>query len=107
MPGFLVNMSSTVTCAHTGRATPSVPNPRVMADSQPTVLLSTPWVVTGCAMPPPTGGNGPDIMGQMLVGTTRVFSNGQPLVVQSSSSVAAATGIPLMILVTQVRVSAQ
>jgi hypothetical protein len=35
-----------------------------------------------------------------------VFGNGQPLVVQSSTSICAPTGTPLMITVTQTRVSA-
>jgi hypothetical protein len=35
-----------------------------------------------------------------------VLANGQPLVVQSSTSICAPTGTPLMITVTQARVSA-
>jgi hypothetical protein len=40
------------------------------------------------------------------VGTTRVLAGGQPLVVQSSSSVCAPTGTPMIVAVTQARVSA-
>ena len=39
-------------------------------------------------------------------GTTRVLSNGQPLVVQSSKAICAPTGTPLIIAVTQTRVAA-
>jgi len=47
------------------------------------------------------------VTAQWLVGTTRVLSNGQPLVVQSSQGVCAPTGAPLLIVTTQPRASAQ
>jgi hypothetical protein len=46
------------------------------------------------------------VTAQWLVGTTRVTSNGQPLLVQSSQAICAPTGTPLIIVVTQVRVTA-
>jgi hypothetical protein len=46
------------------------------------------------------------VTGQWLVGTTRVTSLGQPLVVQSSQGICAPTGTPLLIVATQTRVSA-
>ena len=106
MPGFLVHVGAQVLCAHAGQATPTVTNPRVTVSGQPTVLLTTPYVVAGCTFPPPTAGNGPCVTGQWLVGTTRVTSLGQPLVVQSSQGICAPTGTPLLIVVTQTRVSA-
>ena len=106
MPGFLVHVGAPVLCAHAGQATPTVPNPRVTVSGQPTVLLTTPYVVAGCTFPPPTAGNGPCVTGQWLVGTIRVTSLGQPLVVQSSQGICAPTGTPLLIVVTQTRVSA-
>jgi hypothetical protein len=106
MPGFLVHVGATVTCAHGGQAQPTVPNPRVTVSGQPTVTIAGPYVVAGCAFPPPAAANGPCVTAQWLVGTTRVLSNGQPLVVQSSQAICAPTGTPLLILVTQVRVTA-
>ena len=105
MPGFLVHVGAQVLCAHAGQATPTVANPRVTVSGQPTVLLTTPYVVAGCTFPPPTAGNGPCVTGQWLVGTTRVTSLGQPLVVQSSQGICAPTGTPLLIVATQTRVS--
>ena len=105
MPGFLVHVGAQVLCSHGGQAQPTVPNPRVLVSGQPTVLMTAPYVVAGCALPPPPGANGPCVAAQWLSGTTRVFSNGQPLVVQSSQAICAPTGTPLMILVTQTRVS--
>lgn len=106
MPGFLVHVGAQVLCAHAGQATPTAPNPRVTVSGQPTVLITAPYMVAGCTLPPPTVANGPCISAQWLVGTTRVTSNGQPLVVQSSQAICAPTGTPLMILLTQTRVSA-
>lgn len=106
MPGFLVHVGAQVLCAHGGQAQPTAPNPRVLVSGQPTVLMTAPYVVAGCAMPPPPAGNGPCVTAQWLVGTVRVTSNGQPLVVQSSQAICAPTGTPLMIVMTQTRVSA-
>jgi len=106
MPGFLLHVGATVLCAHGGQAQATVPNPRVLVSGQPTVALTAPWVVAGCALPPPPAANGPCVTAQWLVGTTRVLSNGQPLLVQSSQAICAPTGTPLIIAVTQVRASA-
>ncbi len=106
MPGFLVHVGAQVLCSHAGQAQPTVPNPRVLVNGMPTVLVSAPYVVAGCTFPPPPAANGPCVTAQWIVGTTRVMSNGQPLVVQSSQAICAPTGTPLLILVTQTRVIA-
>lgn len=92
-------------CAHAGQATPTVPNPRVTVSGQPTVLLSAPYVVAGCPFNI-SGAPSPCVTAQWIVGTTRVTSNGQPLVVQSSQAICTPNGTPLMIVMTQTRVSA-
>jgi len=106
VPGFLVHVGAQVLCSHAGQATPTAPNPRVAVSGQPTVLIAPPYVVAGCTFPPPPGANGPCVTAQWVSGTTRVLSNGQPLVVQSSQAICAPTGTPLIIAVTQTRVSA-
>lgn len=106
MPGFLVHVGAQVMCMHAGQATPTVPNPRVTVSGQPTVLMTTPYLVAGCTLPPPPAANGPCVTAQWLSGTTRVFSNGQPLLVQSSQAICAPSGTPLLIIATQPRVSA-
>jgi len=106
MPGFLVHVGAQVLCSHAGQATPTVPNPRVTVSGQPTVFVTTPYVIAGCALPPPPAANGPCVTAQWLVGTTRVTSNGQPLLVQSSQAICVPTGTPLLIIATQLRVSA-
>ena len=106
MPGLLVHVGAQVVCTHQGQAQPNVPNPRVSVSGQATVLLSSPYVVAGCGMPPPTAGNGPCVTGQWLSGTTRVSSGGQPFVIDSGSSLCAPTGTPLLVTETQTRVTA-
>lgn len=105
MPGFLVHVGAQVKCAHAGTATPTVPNPRVLVSGQPTATIAAPYVVAGCTMPPPPGGNGPCVTAQWIRGSMRVLSNGQPLVLFDSQSICAPTGTPLLILATQVRVT--
>lgn len=106
MPGYLLHVGAQVLCAHAGQASPTAPNPRVTVSGQPTVLMTAPYTVVGCTFPPPNAANGPCVTAQWMSGTTRVLSNGQPLLVQSSQAVCAPTGTPLSIVVTQIRVSA-
>ena len=106
MPGFLVHVGAQVMCAHGGQAQPTVPNPRVMVSAQLTVTIAPPYVVAGCTLPPPILANGPCVTASWITGSVRVLSNGQPLVVQSSTSICVPTGTPLIITVTQTRVSA-
>jgi hypothetical protein len=97
-------MGATVMCAHGGQAMATAPNPRVVLGGQPSVLLSTPWTVAGCPLvPPPLP---PCVTGLWVVGTVRVMSNGQPLVVQSGSGITMPNGTPMMPVVVQARVMA-
>lgn len=72
----------------------------------PTVTIAAPYVVAGCAFPPPPAANGPCVTAQWLVGSVRVTSNSQPLVVFSSQAICVPTGTPLIIAVTQTRATA-
>lgn len=104
MAGFLLHQGATVLCSHAGQATPSAPNPRVMVSNQPTVLLSAPWIIAGCPLvPPPLP---PCVSAQWIMGTVRVTSLGQPLVVQSGVAISIPNGTPLLPVLMQTRVSA-
>src|SRR2546427_369236 len=59
MPGFLVHFGATVLCAHAGQAQPTAVNPRVLVSGQPMVTVTAPYVVAGCALPPPPAANRP------------------------------------------------
>ena len=101
MPGLLLHVGATVQCIHGGRATPTVQNSRVLVGGQPTATLSGPWVVAGCALPPSAGG--PCVTAQWTVGTTRVTSGGQPLLISTGSATCAPTGSPLLTVSSQTK----
>lgn len=103
MPGPLLHVGASVLCAHGGTATPTTPNPRVLLGGQPSVTLTTPYVIAGC--PFTTGTNPmPCVTGQWLVAATRVFSSGQPLVLLDSQSICTPNGTPMMPVMAQSRV---
>ncbi len=104
MSGFLVEQGATVICAHGGQAMATVVSPRVRLSGRPAVTLPPPWTVAGCALPPAAGG--PCVTAMWNLGTTRVRSSGQPLVVQGGSATCVPTGVALTVLVTQLRVRA-
>ena len=105
MPGTLLHVGATVLCAHGGQAQPTVPNPRVTVNGMPTVTIAGPYVVAGCAFPPPPNGNGPCVTAQFVTAALRITSNGQPLLLLDSQAVCAPTGTPLIVTVTQPRVT--
>lgn len=102
--GYLVEQGATVLCAHGGQASPTTPNPRVKVGGKATVALSPPWTISGCALP--TNAGGPCATATWSVGTVRVKSGGQPLVIRDGSATCVPTGVPLTVSVTQVRVKA-
>jgi hypothetical protein len=105
MPGFLLDTTSLVFCAHTpGKAQPTMPNPRVKVSGNPVVTQSAPYVVAGCAL---TGTpNPPCVTAQWMTGATRVTCMGQPVLLKDSQSVCTPTGTPLTVMMTQIRVQA-
>ena len=104
MPGPLLHVGATVLCSHGGQAQPTVPIPRVLVSGQPVVTLPGPWLVAGCALPPPPAANGPCITAQFITSATRVFANGQPVLLMDSQSICAPSGTPLLPIVAQSRV---
>jgi len=104
MAGLLLHQGAVVMCLHGGQATPPAPNPRVLVMGMPTATIASPWVVAGCPGVPP--GVPPCVTGQWVVGTVRVTSLGQPLVVQSGAAVTAPGGVTLLPVSMQTRVQA-
>jgi len=105
VPGLVLQLGATVMCLHGGQAQPTVPNPRVLLSGAPSVTIAAPWLVAGCPFVPPAPG--PCVSAQWVVGTARVTSNGQPLLVTTSQAICMPTGTPLLPLVAQTRVSAE
>jgi hypothetical protein len=106
MPGFLIHVGASVLCSHGGQAQATMSNPRVTVSGQPTVTIAAPWMIAGCAMPPPTAGNGPCVSAQFVTAAARVTSSGQPLLCLDSQAICVPTGTPLLITATQTRVTA-
>lgn len=104
MPGLLIQQGAIVMCAHGAPAMPTVPNPRVLLSGAPACNLPMPWMVTGC--PAPSSSMPPCVTATWTLGTLRVTSLGQPLVVQSGMAICAPSGLPLVPVLTQPRVSA-
>ncbi|MDP5220844.1 hypothetical protein Q5Y75_27020 [Ruegeria sp. 2205SS24-7] len=103
MPGPLLHLGATVMCAHGGTATPTAPNPRVMVSGQPTTVMPMPWVVAGCPLNV-SGAPMPCVTANWVVAATRVFSNGQPVVLMDSQAVCVPNGTPLIPSAAQTRV---
>lgn len=103
MPGSLLHVGATVLCSHGGTATPTAPNPRVLVNGQPTVVMSAPYAVAGCPFNV-SGSPSPCVTGQWVVAALRAQSNGQPLVLMDSQAVCAPNGTPLMPVAAQTRV---
>jgi hypothetical protein len=101
MPGPILHIGATVTCAHGGQAIPTAPVPRVLVSGQPVATIAAPYAVAGCAFPPASGG--PCVTGQWVVGAVRVLAMGQPVAIQTGVAICAPTGTPLMPVVAQPR----
>lgn len=104
MPGPILHLGATVICSHGGQATPAAPFARVVVSGQPVATLASPYLVAGCPLPPAAGG--PCVTAQWITGATRVLAGGAPVLVQSGSAICAPTGVPLVVLMAQPRVTA-
>jgi len=92
-------------CSHGGQAQPASPNPRVMVNNQPTVIQTAPYIVAGCPFTTPAGVPLPCVSAQWITAATRITSNGMPLLLMDSQAICVPNGTPLIIAVTQTRVT--
>lgn len=106
MPGFLLNVSSTVICAHGGQAKPTVPMPRVLVMGQPVTVQPIPYGVAGCANPVPPVNVGPCVIANWVTASLRVKAMGMPVLLQDSQAICIPTGLPLITVIAQPRVKA-
>ena len=107
MASYLLNVGATVSCSHSGSATPQSSNSRVSICGQNIVTINDVYSITGCAMPPPNAGNGPCATATWWAGAARVKAGGQPVLLFDSSATCAPTATPLQVLQTQTRVRGQ
>lgn len=100
-----MHVGATVLCAHAGQAQPTSPNTRVLVSGQPTVLMPMPYTIAGCPFTTPAGNPLPCVTAQWTTAATRITSNGMPLLLLDSQAVCVPNGTPLLITVTQARVT--
>jgi hypothetical protein len=105
MPGFVLHLGATVMCSHGGQAQPTAVQPRVMVMGQPVTTLAAPYVIAGCALPPPPAANGPCVTAQFVTAAVRVTSMGLPVLLLDSQAPCVPTSTPLVVTVTQTRVT--
>lgn len=104
MPSPIVELGALVTCAHAGTAIPAPVSTRVLVDKKPAVMLTSTYVIAGCAL---TASSGPFCAtGQFVVGATRVLTQGIPVAIATGLSTAIATANPMLVMLTQLRVLA-
>jgi hypothetical protein len=87
MPGPLLHVGAQVTCPHaTGQVAAIPSSPRVLVSGQPVVTLADTFLIAGCVF---TVGTKPQpcVRVQWLVPATRVFVNGAPAILQTSSGI--------------------
>lgn len=82
MPGPLFHVGAAAICPHGGQVATISSNARVLVSGQPVVTLSDTYLVAGCAFAPVKPQ--PCVKVQWLVPATRVFVNGQPVILQTS-----------------------
>ena len=105
MPGFILHVGASVLCAHGGQAQPTVPNPRVQVSGQQITTMPAPYTVTGCPFNI-SGAPSPCVTANWMTSATRVTSNGQPVLLLDSQAICTPNGTPLLVTVTQTRVTA-
>jgi hypothetical protein len=91
----LLNSSSVLVCSHGGRCVPAAVSPRVKVSSAPCLLVGSPMPIAGCTAGLNQGG--PCTTAQVLSGTLRVRSMGQPLLTLTSALLAMPPGLPVII----------
>lgn len=104
MPGFLLNVSSTVICAHGGQAKPTLLNPRVKVMGVPITTQGPPYAIAGCVNPPPPVNVGPCMIGNWFTASLRIKVMGLAVLLQDSRSICVPTGTPLNVIIANVRV---
>lgn len=107
MPGTIVTATTSVQCAHGGKATPTAPNPRVSVSGQPVVTIASTYAVAGCPFTTPAGSPLPCVTAQFTTAATRVQAGGQPVLLIDSQATTVPNGVPVIIVPGQTRVTAQ
>lgn len=111
MPGPIYHVGATAMCPHGGPVTTVSSNARVLVGGMPVATISDQSMVAGCAFQLPAGPTpSPCLRVQWLTPAVRVTVMGQPVLLQTSSSLclspAQAPQGPASVTVNQSRVIA-
>lgn len=103
MADFLLHKDATVTCLHSGRASPVQTNRRVKVSGNPIVTQASIYKIEqGCTLPPQSGG--PCVSATWTSAATRVRAGGRPVLLKSSQATCQPTATGLNVTITQNRV---
>ena len=105
MPGFLLHAGALVFCAHGGAALATEPNGRVLVMGQPVTTLGAPYSIAGCPFTVPPGVPQPCVEATWLVASARVKAGGQPVLVSGGLAISEPNFTPLVVGMTQTRVT--
>jgi hypothetical protein len=103
MPGFLLHKDAQVLCQHGAQAHPQAHSSRVLVSGKP-ILTQTAYTIDGCTFPSPNAANGPCATATWVIVASRVFSEGQPVLLSGEGTLCVPTGTPLRAASTQTRV---
>lgn len=100
MANPILDVSSKVTCAHGGEATPTAVSSRVTVAGRATVTVAEEYLVSGCPFVPPC------VTGRWVTGAKRVTSDGRAVAVMGATGVSEPTGAAMETIEAQGRVKA-
>ena len=96
-------LGARVLCGQGGVGARAAPNQRGRVSGEPVVAVVAPHAVVGCPFAP-GGVPTPCVTAQWIVGATRIFAGGAPVLLQDSQATCIPNGTPVNIIMTQVRV---
>ncbi len=95
MPGPVLTVGTPILCQHGGVGQLIPSSPRVTINGQPALVQTDACIITGCALQ--TSGGPFCLSAQWITATTRVQSNGMPMLLIDSQAVCSAVGTGVLI----------
>ena len=87
MSSLIYHVGATAMCPHAGSIQVVAGNTRVLLSGQPTATLADNYPISGCPFTTPEPKPQPCVTVQWLGPATRVFADGQPVILQNSSGI--------------------
>jgi hypothetical protein len=81
----MVQVGASIICPHGGQVSATTSNTQVTLGGQPAVTVEDEYLVAGCTFTIPPGVPQPCVEVQWVVPATRVFVNGQPVILFDST----------------------